>query len=819
MTRSCRLASFAVANCLWTALAAAPVFAGPKSADGMWEMVDTVPAEQLRSEPWVRPNFFQAVVLDQGVFQHVLENAPMEFTRGAWENPVIMELPMPDGTFQTFEVWESPVMEQGLADQLPGVKTWAGQGIDDPTAILRMDITPQGFHSQVLSAEGSFYIDPYTKGDTTFYAVYERNDLRDRSLDQWTCFGPERPNAPMMQARGGDVLLRSGTFLQTYRTAVAATGEYTAFHGGTQALGQAAIVTAINRVTGVYERELAIRLTLVANNINVVYTNSATDPYTNNNGSTMLGQNQSNLDSVIGNANYDIGHVFSTGGGGIAQLAVVCVTGSKARGVTGLPSPTGDVFWIDYVAHEMGHQFGANHSFNSSVCAANRSASSAYEPGSGSTIMSYAGICGADNIQNNSNDYFIHKSFDDILTFSTGATGGCPANVANGNTVPTVSAGPNYTIPVQTPFMLTATGSDPDGDVLTYCWEQRNLGAAQGAPFPDNGTSPFIRSWLPTTSPVRIIPRVSNLLSNSFAAGETLPLTNRNINFRVTVRDNRAGGGGVNTADMVVTSTTSAGPFQVTAPNTGVTLSGSTTVTWNVANTTATPVSCANVKIELSTDGGNTWPTTLVASTPNDGSEVVTLPNITTTQARIRVMAVGNIFFDISNTNFSIVPPPLPQPFTHVAPANGAVNVSLTPTLFWNSSTNATSYQLTVDNEPGFSLPHVFQTNTGSTSAGIPGGTLTNSTQYYWRVVASNANGMITGTPNPMTFTTVPPPFCTGDADRDLDRDFADITAVLANFGNTYPPGSGGIGDADNDGNVNFADITVVLANFNVPCP
>lgn len=898
--------------------------AGPRSLDGMWEMADEVPEAQLRADPWVRPNFFQGVIFDSEVFAQVLADAPMEFTEQAWEGPVVMELPMPDGTFQSFEVWESPIMHPDLAAQLPGVKTWAGQGIDDPTATLRMDITPMGFHSQVLSAGGSFYIDPFTKGDTTFYAVYERNDLRDRALDGWSCLGAERPaGLPMLQLRSATGVDRTinGTFLQTYRTAVAATGEYTAFFGGTQAAGQAAIVTAMNRVSGVYERELAIRMTLVANNINIVYTNPATDPYTNNNGVTMLTENQNNITAVIGSANYDIGHVFSTGGGGVASLSVVCVAGSKSRGVTGLPSPNGDAFWIDYVAHEMGHQFGSNHSFNGlngSCVGGNRSAANAYEVGSGSTIMSYAGICGVDDLQTNSNDYFVWRSLDEIIAFSN-ATGGCPANVANGNTVPTVSAGADFTIPANTPFMLIGTGGDTDGDAITYCWEERDLGAAQGAVggiFVDNGTSPFIRSFVPNTSPTRIIPRVSNLLANTFVKGERLPVTNRNINFRLTVRDNRAGGGGLNTDDMLVVSTTSAGPFALTAPNGGGTFSGSVSVTWNVTSTNLAPVNCANVMIELSTDGGNTWPTLLLAITPNDGSEAVALPAINSTTARIRVRAVGNIFFDISNANFTITPPAGPGAFTLTAPANGATGVSLTPTLTWNvsagatsytvtvdtdagfvlpntyqnttastsdmvpgatlanntvyfwrvvasdgvnmtsgtpnpssfttvpappgafsltspangainqsvtptlmwgASLGATSYQVTVDTDAGFVLPNTYQTNTGFTSVVVPGATLAQGTVYFWRVVASNPGGMTTGSPDPSMFTTAPPP-CVGDADGDGDRDFADITAALANFGTNYLPSLIGAGDANHDGIVDFSDITSVLANFGVPC-
>jgi len=627
------------------------------SPDELWRTAAAAPQARVGTEPWIQADLNQYVELDAGVLAGTLSHAPMEFTNEAVASPLTMTLPMPDGTYARFEVLESPIMEPALAAKFPEIRTYLGRGIDDRAASVRFDWTPLGFHAQILSPSGAVYIDPLWKGDTTAYGSYYKRDYR-KGADRFQCLGPTEKPAESVLGVDGGVAALTGETLRTYRLACAATGEYTAFFGGTVVAGMSAIATAVNRVTGVYETELSVRMVLVANNNRIVYTNGATDPYTNNDGIAMLSQNQSNLTSVIGSAKYDIGHVFSTGGGGVAGLGVVCASSAKAWGVTGSSSPNGDAFWIDYVAHEMGHQFGSNHCFNGinvNCSGGNRNGATAYEPGSGSTIMGYAGICGADDLQPHSDPYFHSVSFDEIRVFTQSGTGNnCDVPTSTGNTPPVVEAGLNYTIPRNTPFALTAVGSDPNGDPVTYCWEQRDLGAAQMLTEPDNGTSPILRSWNPTTSPTRTVPRLSNLLNNTLPIGEKYPAVNRTMDFRVMVRDNRAGGGGSGSDNMVVTVNSSAGPFQVTYPNTVVTVSGPITVTWNVASTNVAPVNATNVDIFLSIDGGNTFPIVLTSNTPNDGSEQVTLPCVDTTTARIKVQGAGNIFFDISNVNFTI---------------------------------------------------------------------------------------------------------------------------------------------------------------------
>jgi hypothetical protein len=619
-----------------------------------------------------------------------LKAAPKEFTDLAFTGADnIITLPMPDGNLKRFRFSESPIMEPALAAKFPEIKTYSAQGIDDPFATLRMDYNPySGFHAQILSPSGNIFIDPYAKGNTEYYVSYFSRDLKKDA--PFICRTPVTPNIAARLTSGGPC---RGTQLFTYRLALACTGEYAVAvclpSAPTLGATTAAMVTSVNRINSVYENEFAVRLILVSNNNLLVYLDGTTDPYTNNNGGTMLGENQTNVDAVITSANYDIGHVFSTGGGGIAGLGVVC-TANKAWGVTGRSVPLGDAFDIDYVAHEMGHQFGGNHTFNSTdgnCGGGNRNAGTAYEVGSGTTIMAYAGICAADDIQPNSDAFFHTVSFDEISNFITSGSGAsCHGTIATGNTIPVITAMNNngVTIPELTPFILTGTATDANGDALTYCWEEWDLGAQDTW---DGGasslTKPLFKSREPKTSGSRMIPDINVILAGYPAApaatndglkGETMSDPNgsqtRTVKFRLTVRDSRAGGGGVATgggdASNLGCSLASAfsidvkggtGAFAVTIPNGGQNWLGSTsqTVTWNVASTSGALINTANVKILMSTDGGLTYPTTVLASTPNDGTQSVTIPNIpTNTTVRFMIQAIGNIFFDISNANFTI---------------------------------------------------------------------------------------------------------------------------------------------------------------------
>ncbi len=605
------------------------------------------------------PKKFRLLALDVEGIKRELSAAPMERNETAdLSHGSEISIPLPGGDFQRFRIVKYHVMHPELAARYPEINTFTGQGIDDPYSIIKLDITPLGFHAMILNPRGNFFIDPYQERNIVNYISYYKTDLQPGSPFSCEVQGDEISGR--ISASSNLYQRSSGTQLRTYRLALACTGEYAATKGGTVSGALAGMVTTMNRVNGVFESEVDVRMVMIANNNLICYTNGSTDPYTNNNGSTMLGQNISNLSTVIGNANFDVGHVFSTGGGGVAYLNGPCGS-NKAGGVTGSSNPVGDAFDIDYVAHEMGHQFGANHTFNSTSgsCSGNRASSAAYEPGSGITIMGYAGICGTNDLAPHSIAYFHTKSFDEITTFTQSGNGNTCASISStGNTPPIVnSLGSNVSIPISTPFVLTGSATDANNDPLTYSWEQYDLGTA-GNWNVQSTTAPMFRSFEPVVSPSRTFPKLSDIINNTTTIGELLPNQPRTLNFRLTVRDNRSGGAGVMHPDnaLQVFVVNNGGAFAVTAPNTAVNWAGNSTqtVTWNVSGTDETPINTSSVKISLSTDGGNTFSTVLMASTPNDGSEAITVPNINTSQARIKVEAVGNIYFDMSNANFTI---------------------------------------------------------------------------------------------------------------------------------------------------------------------
>ncbi|MEM7573131.1 MAG: zinc-dependent metalloprotease family protein [Bacteroidota bacterium] len=638
-----------------------------KKSITLWCLLGLLSTLSAQGPPFIPFNFGEGnfdrnqerrVVPDQAKLYQLAPAAMQAYLRAAPHQNLdqttdyLLEIPDPTGQSCRFKILRYDIMEAPLADNHPDIVTLLGIDVDQPGRKIRLDWTDHGFHASVSGdPAGRWYVEPLYWQQMDLYQVfYTRDYPRQVGLDR-TCKLHEvleetHANSQEEAERIGDCQLRE------YRLALATTGEYSAFHGGTVASVGAELVTAINRVNQVFEADLSVRLLLIANNDLLINLNAGTDPYTNNSGATMLGENQTEVDMVIGSANYDVGHVFSTGGGGIAGLGVVCLMNSKARGVTGLGSPTGDPFYIDFVAHELGHQFGGNHSFNSeNGNCMQRNGSTAYEPGGGTTIQAYAGICGpVSNIQLNSDPYYHTVSLQEMSTYLQGGTGNNCASVNNmlNNTAPVVSAGPDFLIPINTAFNLTATGSDANGDALTYCWEQFDLGSAlDGEPTGFEASAPIMRSLPPTISPVRTV--------DGSIAWEALPQVARVYTFMVTARDVNTTYGCPVRDQMTVTTVAGTGPFAVITPNGGESLvaDATTPISWNVGGSDDNGIDCSEVIIELSLDGGQTWGNAV--TTDNDGSFDFPLPDVAESDARIRISCADNIFFDISDANFTIV--------------------------------------------------------------------------------------------------------------------------------------------------------------------
>lgn len=898
----------------WTISSAAAVIAKDAPTQSQptgdfWQDVSAAGGRGAQAASTSGPRRFHAASLNRNGLKKLAQSAPLERSDAAAVSPLIISLPHPDGGYQRFAIVDSPIMEAGLAAKHPEIKTYAGKGIDDPNASLRMDITPLGLHASVRTPTGAWYVDPQTALDDSVYNSYHSRDLANShgalreaplteaqiALSQGFYHADDKvevrgagftPGASVTVSvrNEGDTGARqsvvvtadaegvintslvadpsrnigayevsatdgkststvayhvvddqvvagpvSGNQLRTYRLALVTDPSYATYFGGSANV-TAAKVTLINRVTQVYEDETAIRLILI-NNTDALNLDTAAQMTGANGpcganacftvsqagscGSGTLSRNRVVTGLLAGAGNFDVGHIaLGLNGGGIASLGVVGGS-AKAQGCTGIPTPVGDFYAVDYVAHEMGHQFSGNHTFNgviSNCSGGNRNAGTSVEPGSGSSIMAYAGICGTDNLQTHSDAYWSQRSFDEIVTYTSGAesivnevqmlalsnfggsqqfqlryngkdsapivrgsnfnvggiknaienisgwpagatvsvssvsdnavtltfngalagvrlpllelvncSGGCSGYVGEivaggattrrgalsftGNTSPVVTVPATYTIPVRTPFALTGSATDGEGDTLTYLWEQNDRANGNGTGLISNAKTngPLFRQFgvravvsnddaikygspgenHVSTNPTRVFPDLAQILANNTNAetgacptaaatptpadiecySEFLPTADyvgysananpASLNFRLTARDGR---GGVGNASTKLVLAANAGPFLVTSPNTALSMdAGSTqTVTWSVANTNVAPVNAANVKITLSTDGGNSYPYTLAASTANNGSKAVVLPLVASATARIKVEAVDNIFFDVSNANFTI---------------------------------------------------------------------------------------------------------------------------------------------------------------------
>lgn len=721
-----------------------------KSAD-----VSTVSVDLFANR--FKPSAYKIFRLNEVSFTNDIRNVPSEKNVSPGQSSFIISIPNDIGQIERYRVVEAPVMDPVLSAKYPDIRSYAGQGIDEPSSNIRFDVSRRGFHAMITSAvRPTIYIDPLNY--TELYVVFSRKDVMDfqRNFSCGTDVNVPSDALPELANRLG----ADDGKLRTYRLALACTGEYAQyFLNGTETTDAerkgkvlAAMNTMMTRTNQIYERDFGVRMVLISNNDAIIYLNAATDPWTNE----YNAKTQQTIDAVIGNANYDIGHLVHQGSnnGNAGCIACVCKTGSKGSAFTSYSTPEGDFFIVDYTTHEMGHQFGGNHTFTFS----NEGTAVQVEPGSGSTIMGYAGITGATNdVQPHSDDYFHSKTIEQVSVYIKGATGGgCAVVTTTGNTAPVVNAGADYTIPKSTPFAITGSASDVDAsNVLQYCWEQiDNRGTGSSVvPSATATAGPAFRSYNYTTSITRTVPQLQYILSGANTyKWEVLPSVARTLNFRFTTRDNNVGGGNNNTDDILITVSTS-GPFTVTAPNTAVTWGAGTsqTVTWSVNSTNIAPVNCANVKISLSTDGGLTFPTVIAESTPNDGTELITVPSVNSTTARIKIEGVGNIFFDICNTNFTINGTP---PACGTATGLTASSITnTTATVSWSTVTSALNYD--VEYKASTASTWIVAATT-ATSANLSG--LTQGVLYDWRVRANCSGG--TGAYAASQFTTTSPATC-----------------------------------------------------------
>jgi hypothetical protein len=632
----------------------------------------------------------------------------------------VIELPLPDGTYRTFNIWQTATMEPGLAGAFPQIKTFTGVALDNSRVTAKLDITLSGFHAMVFDGDNTTFIDPYSHEDDDYYVVHYKKDevvpLNERSICQ---FKGQDENGPAGEAMiinntklGRLSKIASGYQLRKYRLALACSNQYakaaTGISAPTKAQVLGAMVTSTNRINGVYEREFSITMVIVASDTNVIFTDGANDPYNaiNSNDVSLVIENQKICDSLIGNANYDMGQVFSTFGGGLTN-GVVCSAQSKGQCETGFYTPVGDGFDIDYVAHEMGHQFGAQHPFNNggdgSCGGGNIYAPAAYEPGSGSTIMAYAGICRPDDIQPHSDAYFHAISLTEIYNYTVLGFGNtCAVKAATNNTPAHLDAfSASYNIPYKTPFELTAPlAVDTVADTSnTYCWEQWNLGDVGKRLVNTHLSGPIFRSFAPDTSRTRVFPKIDSILVGVYSyvstgtgsvyegrEGEKVPDTARFLTFKLTERAIYQGLGSFlfpdDTVHLNVLNTGAA--FAITSQNADSVFWGQQTqqtVTWNMVTTNIAPINCDSVHIYMSVDGGHTWPY-LLGKYPNTGSAIIVVPGaVQSKTVRIKVKGINNVFFNINSKNIAVdtavvVRPVLGEVKVYPSPASTIINIA-----------------------------------------------------------------------------------------------------------------------------------------------
>ena len=585
----------------------------------------------------------------------------------------IIYFPNALGEMIAFDVKEKSNFSPILAAKFPEISSFIGVAVNDASQQIRFSLAPVGIQVAITSSTRPEKVTIEKIRGTNTYAVVDLTEAV-KSRDSFICTTPtnsvsinsanNRLTSNFSRINNNQSQFSNASTLTKYRLAVSANGQYTQYHGGSVLGALSGMNATLTGVNAIFERDFGITLELIDNNDLIIYTDAATDPYSDSTGA-LNGELQTNLDTVIGSANYDHGHIFSavdrtTMGGNAGAIGGFCNDETKGSAWSDSPRPEGSDFTY-LVTHEIGHQLGANHTFGFKTEPFGKNV----EPGSGTTVMSYAGITGPDDLAISSDDYFHHVSIEQSLAYLQSQT--CHIDTPNENHLPVIEDISDFTIPVLTPFILSGKASDADDtDVLSYAWEQIDNGNITNGNFgPKNTDGPAFRSLPPSGIATRYMPKLSSVLNGNLtledpdlsSSWETLSAVPRDFNFGFTVRDNALGGGGVTLNKMKVSVVDNGGAFSVSSPTSGLMYLANTahTVKWSVAGTNLDPILADKVTITLSVDGGLTFPYTLATNTDNDGSHAVTLPDFVTSKARVRIEPNNsNIFYAINTQDFSI---------------------------------------------------------------------------------------------------------------------------------------------------------------------
>lgn len=604
-----------------------------------------------------KPAVFKVYQLDKAKALYFLKHTPVEISK---DN--ILSLPDPEGNFHDFEVFETPVLPPALQTQYPDIRTYTAVAVNDENTTAKITMSTLGINVVVYSLDATYFMTPANDTDDVHYLVFNKKDypngfapIRCRANDEADIVGGQ---IQLEQTKGGTKLKTNGENRRKFRCAVACTGEWAndvmTNPNVTDILSF--ITTVINGANGVFERELSVTLELVPQETSLIYLDPATDPYSGNN-MALVSENQNNLDALLTSSGYDIGHLLANNGEGLAVTGSICDEDYKGTAISESlwPSDFGEVI------HEMGHQMGSKHTFNSNqnFCSNVGYAPSAYEPGSGSTIMAYPMVCGIDNVLYANTDYYHVYSLDNITTLIND-----PAIITCGNVLPGAAsaveidtASQEFYIPLNTPFELTAPEAqfaDPNAGI-NYCWEQWDLGNFGGFEFnaPTWTEGPSFQSFDPTTNRTRSFPKIDYLVDSQYMViGERLSIVPRDLHFRLTARSLNDGWGTYNSNKKVTVHVADLGPFRVTAPNDGAlwTVGATETVSWHPGGSTMSPVNANTVDVYLSPDGGKTFPYLIGSNIPNTGSYNFQVIDIYSDSVIIKVKGSGNIFFDVSKS-------------------------------------------------------------------------------------------------------------------------------------------------------------------------